>query len=109
MSKSSKSISVELLSAFQNVLNHVCILGAIVTAEAYNHAIVVPPRDAVVDVGNEFINRYDIEYIRDKRGSPDSLPMNKQKMIEYDRGRASECVRSDWYSPSPRFDDRQFE
>jgi hypothetical protein len=43
---------VELLSAFQNVLNHVCILGAIAAAEAYDHAIVVPPRDTLADVIN---------------------------------------------------------
>jgi hypothetical protein len=30
-------------------------------------------------------------------------------MIQYNREHASNCVHSDWYSPSPRFDDRQFE
>jgi hypothetical protein len=70
---------------------------------------VVPPRDATVDVVDEFINWYDIGYIWDKRGSPDLLPKNKQQMIEFNRERASKCVRSDWYSPSPRFDDKQCE
>jgi len=92
------------------VLTHVCILGAIATTDAYEHSPFVQSQSDVIENGvNEFINRYDIGCIQDKRGSEGSLPKNKQQMIEYDREPTSKCVQLDLFCPSPRIDDRQFE
>jgi len=38
-----------------------------IAADAYNHAIVVPLSNAIADVVNGFIKRYNIGYIRDGR------------------------------------------
>ena len=37
------------------------------------------------------------------------LATKKWQMVHYNRDDASKCVRLDWYSPSPKFDDQQFE
>ena len=59
MSKSNKSITVVLLSAFYNVLTHFCILGDIVTTDACEHPLfMLPPRDVIEDIVNELISRY---------------------------------------------------
>lgn len=80
MSKSNKSIEVDLLSAFQNVRSHVCIFGA--TTDAYkNSRFVLPPRDDIDNVINEVINRYDIGYIWDRRGSTGLLSKKKWQIL----------------------------
>jgi hypothetical protein len=61
------------------------------------------------EVVEDFIKKYDIWYILQESSSADTASNKKRKLVEYDRQRASKCVRSGWYSPCPRFDDHQFE
>ena len=61
------------------------------------------------EIVEDFIKKNDNGYILQELSSADTALNKKRKMVEYDRQRASKCVRSDWYSPCPRFDDRQFE
>ena len=101
---------VGMFIAFHNVVVHVCIVTALlVVNNGYCCSVDVPPRDVLQDLVTEFIDRYDIGYIYREQASSQSSSHRKRKMVDYDRERASKCARSDWFSPLPRFDDKQFE
>ena len=106
----SNFFDIGMFTAFHTVIVHVCIVTAIlVVNNGCSCTVELPPRDVLHDVITEFIDRYDVGYILPQQTS--SLPSShrKRKMIDYDRERASKCARSDWFSPTPRFDDKQFE
>jgi hypothetical protein len=99
-----------LLNAFYNAFIQVCILTAVFIADnEHHHSHILSSRKVLEEVVEDFIKKYNIGYILQESSSTDTASNKKRKMVEYDRQRASKCVRSDWYSPCPRFDDRQFE
>ena len=53
--------------------------------------------------------QYDFRCICQQPHTAQSSSNRKRKMVDFDRERASKCVRSDWFCLLPRFDDRQFE
>ncbi len=110
MNKNISSPDVSCLTAFFNAIIRVCILSALTVADnERNLSHIMSSRDALEALVEEFIKKYDVGYILKEVSPADTLPNKKRKMVEYDRVRASQCVRSDWYSPYPRFHDRQFE
>jgi hypothetical protein len=74
-----------------------------------HHSQILSSREVLGEVVEDFLKKYDIGYILQESSSADTVSNKKRKMFEYDRQRASKCVRSNWYSPCPRFDDCQFE
>ena len=70
-----------------------------------------PPSDVIQEMVGTVIDRYNIEYIWEKRkdASPDDMQQKKGKPVMYDRKHVLECVMSDWFDPMLRFDNRQFE
>jgi hypothetical protein len=60
-------------------------------------------------MSSQFFDHYDVGYIYQQQSSLQSSSNRKGKMIEYDRQRASKCSMIDWFSPLPRFDDKQYE
>ena len=110
MGEKSNFFDVGMFIAFHNVVVHVCIVTALlVVNNGYSCSVDLPPRDVLQDVITDFIDRYDIGYIYQQQTSLQSSSHRKRKMVDYDRERASKCARSDWFSPLPRFDDKQFE
>jgi hypothetical protein len=110
MKKITSGPGVGLLNAFYNAFIQVCILTAIFIADnEYHHSHILSSREVLEEVVEDFIKKYDIGYILRESSSADTASNKKRKMVEYDRQRASKFVISDWYSPCPRFDDRQFE
>ena len=110
MWKKSNFFDIGMFTAFHNVIVHVCIVTALlVVNNGYSCSVELPPRDVLQDVITELIDCYDIGYIYQPQTSSQSPSNKKRKMVDYDRERASKCARSDWFSPLPRFDDKQFE
>ncbi len=110
MNKNISSPDVSCLTAFYNAIIRAWVLTAVALADnERNPSHIMPSRDALEALVEEFIKKYDVGYILRDASPADTLPNKKRKMVDYDRLRASQCVRSDWYSPYPRFDDRQFE
>jgi len=110
MKHTNRLLDIGILTAFHNVLVHVCILTAVVLVNNGNIGwLILPPRDVLEDVIVDFIEQYDTGYICQKPRTAQASSNRKRKMVDYDRERASKIVRRDWFCPSPRFDDRQFE
>ena len=110
MKKIASGPAVGLLNAFYNAFIQVCILTAVFIADSDSHrSHILLLREVMVEVVGDIIEKYDIGYILQESSSGDTASNKKRKMVEYDRQRASKCVRSDWYCPCPRFDDCQFE
>ena len=93
---------------------HTCmlwiIIGVVLVVEQHNSNI-APPKDVLEEMIQDVIDTYDINILRVKRCSNSQSPSGKKKrkLIKYDRERALMCVNSDWMSPTPRFNDKQFE
>ncbi len=110
MSKKSNFFDIGMFTAFHNVIVHVCIVTALLLVNnGCSCPVELPPRDVLQDVITEFVDRYDVGYIFQQQTSSPPSSHRKRKMIDYDRERASKCARSNWFSPVPRFDDKQFE
>ena len=110
MAKDSGSFDIGMLVAYHNVLVHVFALTSSVLFHKNRDvgSFVLQSRDILEDVIRAFIDQYDIGYIYHEQSG--ALPSKKKrKLVDYDRERASKCVRSDWFCPYPRFNDRQFE
>ena len=89
-----------MLAAFQSTVN---------PAES-----LLPPRDVMEEMIEQIADSYNVKIKGLKRPvdrSDDGIVVvkKKRKMVKYDRPRALACVMSDWMSPLPRFDDKQFE
>ena len=107
--KDSSSFDIGMLIAFHNVVVHVFALtSSVLFGNGDVGLFVLQSRDILEDVIRAFIVRYGIGYIYQQQSSALSSK-KKRKLVDYDRERASKCVRSDWFCPYPRFDDRQFE
>ena len=107
--KDSSSFDIGMLIAFHNVVVHVLALtSSVLFGNGDVGLFVLQSRDLLEDVIRAFIVRYGIGYIYQQQSSALSSK-KKRKLVDYDRERASKCVRSDWFCPYPRFDDRQFE
>ena len=73
----------------------------------------LPPRDVLEEMIDQIADSYNVKIKGLKRPvdrSDDGIVVvkKKRKMVKYDRPRALACVMSDWMSPLPRFDDKQF-
>ncbi len=110
MKKITSGSDVGLLNALYNAFIQVCILTVIFIADnECHHSHILLSREVLEEVVEDFIKKYDIGCILQELSSADTASNKKRKMVEYDRQRASKCVRSNWYSPCPKFDDCQFE
>ena len=93
---------------FVNVLQTLILIFAAATAtESYNNAAVPP--DILREMIEEMIEEYGITGLKRSCPSDRLIVKKKRKMRKYDRKRAYDCVTSDWMSPTPLFNDRQFE
>ncbi len=109
MGNDSSSFDIGVLIAFHNVVVHVFALTSYVLfGNGDVESFVLQNTDILEDVIRAFIDQYDIGYIYQQHSSVLSSK-KKRKLVGYDRERASKCVRSDWFCPYPRFNDRQFE
>ena len=104
--------TTQMLSAFHNVVSQVCALLA-VAFEEDNHLswlTLLLPQDVIKEAVKNFIKAHNFSHVIQDRGdSLEVYPPKKCQIISYDRACASDSVGSDWYCPSPRFNDRQFE
>lgn len=106
----SNNFDISMLTAFHNAIVHVCILAAVfLVNNGHDGLLYLPSRDVLEEITDEFIEQYDIGYIHQHQTSTETPTKRKRKMVDYDRERASKCVRSDWFCCLPRFNDRQFE
>ncbi len=110
MNKIASGPEVGLLNAFYNAFIQICILTAVFIADSDCHrSHILLLREVMEEVLGDFVKKYNIAFILQESSSGDTASNKKRKMVEYDRHRASKCVRSDWLCPCPTFDDRQFE
>ena len=77
---------------------------------AYNGII---PDDIIEEMAHEMIGRYDLskqfgDLSRRSVGDGNTPPVKRRK-VNYDRERAYQCIFNDYMSPTPLFDDKQFE
>jgi hypothetical protein len=100
---------MRMLSAFHYVVLHICEL--LVAAIEEDHRLAgLLPQDVIKEVVENFTKAHDFSNVlRDRSDSTKVHHPKKRQMICYDRERAANSVHSDWYCPSPRYNDRQFE
>jgi hypothetical protein len=62
MTKSNKLFDIGMLTAFHNVIVHVCILAAVflVNNNGHDGLLYLPSRDVLEEITDEFIEQYDI-------------------------------------------------
>lgn len=74
--------------------------------------IPIPPSVVIQEVTDMVIDQYSLGFICDSNKwcvSPTASQKKKRKKIKYDRACARECTFCNWFDPSCRFHDRQFE
>lgn len=69
----------------------------------------LPPIDILEQIIEQTADLYNVKCLKRPAVDEGLVPKKKRKMVNYDRPRAYACVMSDWMSPMPRFDDKQFE
>ena len=96
--KDSSSFDIGMLIAFHNVVVHVLALtSSVLFGNGDVGLFVLQSRDILEDVIRAFIVRYGIGYIYQQHSSALSSK-KKRKLVDYDRERASKCVRADWFA-----------
>jgi hypothetical protein len=70
----------------------------------------VIPDDIIEEMVRDKIEQYNLSKVLGiKDGDGNSPPPAKRRKLKYDRARAHMCVFNDYMSPTPLFDDKQFE
>ena len=110
LAESSKAHRAQLLSAFHNVLSHICLWTVVVTVNSGVHMLLFGHQE--MSYRTLWMQSYIamiLATIQQKWGAAGLLPKKERQKVEYDREHASKCVRSDWYSMPPRFNDWHIE